>query len=85
MTPSQRAVEQFKDDHAFKEFENKFKGDHTFKEFENEFQDDHASEEFEFQADRVRKLGLIFTYQKSEVSGRSGLEIWTRPTPRRDC
>ena len=27
-------------------------------------------------ADQVRKLGLIFTYYKSEVSGRSGLEIW---------
>ena len=37
------------------------------------------------QADKVRKLGLIFTYYKSEVSGRSGLEIRTRPTPRRDC
>ena len=36
-------------------------------------------------ADQVRKLGLIFTYCKSEVSGQSGLEIRTRPTPKRDC
>ena len=76
--PSQRVVEQFKDDHAFKEFENKFKGDHAFEEFENEFQDDHAFKEFEFQADWVCKFGLIFTYYKSVVTGRrSGPEIGT--------
>ena len=41
-----------------------------------------------WQADQVRKIGLIFTYYsyKSEVAGRrSGLEIQTRPTPSIDC
>ena len=68
---------KFKDDLTFKEFENEFKDDHAFEEFENEFKDDHTFEEFEFQADRVWKLGLIFTYYKSKVSGRSGQEIGT--------
>ena len=44
--PSQRPVEQFKEDHAFEEFKDKseFNEDHTFEEFkvESEFNDDYA-------------------------------------------
>ena len=68
---------QFKDNHAFEEFEDK-----------SEFNDDHAFEEFkvENEFDRVPKfVWLIFIYYKSEVSGRSGPEIQTRPTPWIDC
>ena len=117
---SWRSVGQFKDDHAFEEFEDKsefnddqvgleswrpveqFKDNHAFEEFENEseFNDNHAFEEFGNKnkiyyqsevwlgssntnlgsqaADQVRKLGLNFTYYKSEVAGRwSGPKIGT--------
>ena len=72
---------EFRDDHAFEEFEedNEFKDNHAFEEFEDEkeFNDDHAFEEFAVknEFDQVRKLGLIFTYYKSEVLGWSGPEI----------
>ena len=68
--PSKSLKDRFK-------VENEFSDDHAFEEFKNEFQDDHNFEEFEFQADWVRKLGLIFIYYKSEVAGRSGQEIGT--------
>ena len=42
---SQSPVEQFKDDHAFKEFEE-----------DNEFEDDHTFEEFEEDKEFQRKL-----------------------------
>ena len=65
--PSRRLVEQFKNDHAFEEFEedNKFKDDHAFEEFKNKFKDDNAFEGFEFQANRVQKfVQLIFNHYK---------------------
>ena len=63
-------LEEFKDNHTFEDEKNSSSknGIHTFKEFE-------------FQADRVRKLGLIFIYCKSEVAGRSGQEIGTALMP----
>ena len=72
------------------EVENEFKDDHVFEEIkdESEFNDDHAFEEFkvETEFDWVQKfIRLIFIYYKSEVSGRSGPEIQTRPAPRIDC
>ena len=42
-----------------------------------EYVEELRIEEFEFQADQVRKLGLIFIYYKSKVAGRLGQEIGT--------
>ena len=75
--------------HGF-EVKNEFKDDHAFEEFEDESKFNTTttsnSSNFENEFDRVRKSNrLIFIYYKSEVSGRSGPEIQTRPTPRIDC